>query len=45
MKLRKETKAVWTDVFPMNFVKFLRIPFLTELLRWVLLKKVIIESW
>ena len=32
-------KRLWHRCFPVNFVKFLRTPFLTEHLRWLLLKK------
>ena len=31
-------KRIWHRCFPMNFSKFLRIPFLTEHLWWLLLK-------
>ena len=31
------TKRFWHRRFPVNFVKFLRTPFLTEHLRWLLL--------
>ena len=30
-------KKLWRRCFPVNFVKFLRTPFLTEYLRWLLL--------
>ena len=30
-------KRLWCRCFPVNFVKFLRTPFLTEHLRWLLL--------
>ena len=30
-------KRLWHRCFPVNFAKFLRIPFLTEHLRWLLL--------
>ena len=30
---------LWHKCFPVNFVKFLRIPFLIEHLRWLLLEK------
>ena len=30
-------KRLWHRCFPMNFAKFLRTPFLTEHLRWLLL--------
>ena len=30
-------KRLWHRCFPVNFAKFLRTPFLTELLRWLLL--------
>ena len=30
-------KRLWHRCFPVNFVKFLRTPFLTEHLRWLLL--------
>ena len=30
-------KRLWHRCFPVNFVKFLRIPFLTEHLQWLLL--------
>ena len=30
-------KRLWCKCFPVDFVKFLRIPFLTEHLRWLLL--------
>ena len=33
-------KRLWHRCFPVNFVKFLRTPFLTEHLRWMLLKQV-----
>ena len=33
-------KRLWHCCFPVNFVKFLRAPFLTEHLRWQLLEKV-----
>ena len=32
-------KRLWHSCFPMNFAKFLRTPFLTEYLRWLLLKR------
>ena len=32
-------KRLWHRCFPMNFEKFLRAPFLTEHLRWLLLGK------
>ena len=32
-------KRLWYRYFPVNFAKFLRTPFLTEHLRWLLLKK------
>ena len=32
-------KRSWHRCFPVNFVKFLIIPFLTEYLRWLLLKE------
>ena len=38
--LRRATllkKRLWHRCFPMNFAKFLRTPFLTERLRWLLL--------
>ena len=40
--LRRETcnfikKIIWHRDFPVNFAKFLRIPFLTEHLQWLLL--------
>ena len=31
--------------FPVNFAKFLRTPFLTEHLRWLLLVKVLFTNW
>ena len=31
-------KRLWPRCFPVNFAKFLRKSFLTELLRWLLLK-------
>ena len=31
-------KSLWHRCFPMNFTKFLRIPFFTEHLRWLLRK-------
>ena len=31
-------KRLWHKCFPVNFVKFLRTPFLTEHLRWLLLQ-------
>ena len=31
-------KRLWHSCFPVNFAKFLAIPFLTEHLRWLLLK-------
>ena len=31
-------KRLWHRCFPVNFAKFLRTPFLTELLRWLLLR-------
>ena len=31
-------KKLWHRCFPVNFAKFLRTPFLTEHLRWLLLK-------
>ena len=38
---KKETQVLtlrhWRRCFPLNFVKFLRTPFLTEHLRWLLL--------
>ena len=33
-------KRLWHRCFPMNFAKFLRTPFLTEHLRWLLLSSV-----
>ena len=30
-------KSLWNRCFPVNFSKFLRTPFLTECLRWLLL--------
>ena len=33
-------KRLWRRCFPVNFVKFLRTPFLTEHLRWLLLTKI-----
>ena len=36
-------KRLWHRCFPVNFVKFLRTPFLTEHLRWLLL--IIIRIW
>ena len=33
-------KRLWHRCFPVNFVKFLRTPFFTEHLSWLLLKKV-----
>ena len=32
-------KRLWHKCFPVNFTKFLGTPFLTEHLRWLLLKK------
>ena len=32
-------KRLWHRHFPVNFVKFLRTPFFTEHLRWLLLKR------
>ena len=32
-------KRLWHTCFPVNFAKFLRTPFLTEQLRWLLLSK------
>ena len=32
-------KRLWHRSFPVNFVKFLRAPFFTEHLRWLLLKR------
>ena len=37
-------KRLWHRCFPVNFVKFLRTPFLTELLRWLLLLIDLISS-
>ena len=34
----------WDRCFPVNFAKFLRIPFLTEHLRWLLLQLDIVNS-
>ena len=34
----------WDRCFPVNFAKFLRMPFLTEHLRWLLLEKAAIMS-
>ena len=31
-------QRLWHSCFPVNFAKFLRIPFLTEHLRWLLLR-------
>ena len=36
--LLKFKKRFWPSCFPVNFVKFLRTTFLTEYLRWLLLK-------
>ena len=33
------TKRLWHRHFPVNFAKFLRTPFLTEHLRWLLLNE------
>ena len=35
--LQRYLKRLWRRCFPVNFVKFLRTPFLTEHLRWLLL--------
>ena len=32
-------KRLWHSCFPVNFAKFLRTPFLTEHLRWLLLEE------
>ena len=32
-------KRLWYKCFPVNFVKIIRVPFFTEHLRWLLLKK------
>ena len=32
-------KSLWHRCFPVNFVKFLRTPFFTEHLRWLLLER------
>ena len=37
-------KRLWDRCFPMNFAKFLKTPFLTEHLRWLLLEKVYISN-
>ena len=37
-------KRLWHRRFPMNFVKFLRAPFLTEHLRWHLLEYLMAHS-
>ena len=34
-------RRLWQRCFPVNFANFLRIPFLTEHLRWLLLKLLI----
>ena len=42
--LRPETllrKRLWHRCFPVNFANFLRIPFITEHLWWLLLKRVL----
>ena len=36
-------KKLWHRCFPVNFAKFLRTPFLTEHLRWLLLKVAILN--
>ena len=36
--LRPAKKSLWHRCFPVNFEKFLRIPFFTEHLRWLLLE-------
>ena len=37
-------KRLWYRYFPVNFAKFLRTPFLTEPLRWLLLKLKVHDS-
>ena len=34
---QQEQKRLWHRCFPVNFAKFLRIPFFTEHLQWMLL--------
>ena len=36
-------KRLWHRCFPVNFAKFLRTSFLTEHLRWLLLRKVLLS--
>ena len=36
-------KRLWHMCFPVNFAKFLRTPFLTEHLRWLLLNRLSLE--
>ena len=38
-------KRLWHRCFPVNFAKFLRTPFLTEQLRWLLLHKNFENVW
>ena len=38
-------KSLWHGCFPLNFAKFLRTPFVTEHLRWLLLKGVFLKSF
>ena len=37
-------KRLWHMCFPVNFPKFLETPFLTEHLRWMLLKNYLVQS-
>ena len=37
--------SLWHSCFPVNLAKFLRIPFFTEHLRWLLLKWKYFHSW
>ena len=37
-------KRLWHRCFPVNFAKFLRTPFLTEQLRWLLLVTIIAKT-
>ena len=41
--LRSFAKFIGNRCFPVNFVKFLKTPFLTELLRWLLLELVFLH--
>ena len=40
---KKDVLILWHRCFPVNFAKFLRTPFLTEHIRWLLLSADMIE--